>query len=96
MENRILHFILTGFLLLGLLDLQATPLSEEVDFSNESIQITGVVKDNSGEPLIGVSIKNEANNTGTVTDLDGNFALSVKRVMCCHLPISVILRRKSR
>lgn len=57
MENRILHFILAGFLLLGLLDLQAAPLSEEVDFSNESIQITGVVKDNSGEPLIGVSIK---------------------------------------
>lgn len=79
MENRILHFILTGFLLLGLVDLQAAPLSEGVDFSNESIQITGVVKDNSGEPLIGVSIKNEANNTGTVTDMDGNFALSVKK-----------------
>ena len=39
--------------------------------------ITGTVKDSSGEPIIGASVMEEGTTVGTVTDLDGNFSLSV-------------------
>lgn len=39
--------------------------------------VSGVVTDNSGEPLIGVNILIEGTTTGTVSDLDGNFTLDV-------------------
>lgn len=39
--------------------------------------VSGKVMDNEGETLIGVSILVEGTTTGTVTDLDGNFSVSV-------------------
>lgn len=36
---------------------------------------TGTVKDATGEPIIGATIRIEGSNGGTVTDLDGNFTL---------------------
>ena len=39
-------------------------------------QVRGTVVDNSGEPLIGVTIQVKGTSQGTVTDFDGNFALS--------------------
>ncbi|WP_116124845.1 SusC/RagA family TonB-linked outer membrane protein [Lewinella sp. IMCC34183] len=39
--------------------------------------ITGVVTDDSGVPLIGASILAAGTTTGTVTDIDGNFTLSL-------------------
>lgn len=39
--------------------------------------INGMVIDGNGEPLIGASILVEGQNTGTVTDFDGNFELAV-------------------
>ena len=39
-------------------------------------QVSGtVVSAEDGEPIIGASIKVEGTNTGTVTDIDGNFSL---------------------
>ena len=37
--------------------------------------VTGIVKDASGEPLIGVSVMVKGTSTGTVTDFDGRFSL---------------------
>ena len=37
--------------------------------------ITGIVKDVTGEPLIGVSVMIKGSNSGTVTDMDGRFNL---------------------
>ena len=37
---------------------------------------TGTVKDASGEPIIGATIRIDGKSGGTVTDLDGNFVLS--------------------
>jgi len=41
--------------------------------------ITGIVVDDTGEPLIGVSINVEGTTHGTITDLDGKFELEVKK-----------------
>jgi len=43
--------------------------------------VTGKVTDGEGESLIGVSILVKGTGTGTVTDLDGSFKLSVPEAM---------------
>ena len=40
-------------------------------------QVTGTIVDESGEPVIGASVVAKGTTTGTVTDLDGKFTLSV-------------------
>ena len=40
-------------------------------------QIKGVVTDENGEPLIGVSVLVKGTTTGTITDVDGNYSLEV-------------------
>ncbi len=39
--------------------------------------ITGTVTDESGEPLIGASILEEGTSNGTITDISGNFSITV-------------------
>ena len=39
--------------------------------------VSGVIKDNNGETVIGASIKEKGTKNGTVTDLDGKFSLEV-------------------
>ena len=41
----------------------------------QSITVSGVVKDNLGEPVIGASVLIKGTTTGTITDFDGNFTL---------------------
>lgn len=43
----------------------------------QQINITGTVTDETGEPLIGVTIQIKGTSTGTVTDLDGKYQISV-------------------
>lgn len=45
--------------------------------SSSDVKIKGNVKDETGEPLIGVSVTVQGATIGTVTDYDGNFELSV-------------------
>lgn len=40
-------------------------------------KITGVVKDQKGEPVIGANVVEKGTSNGTVTDLDGKYSLSV-------------------
>ena len=40
-------------------------------------QIKGSVLSNTGEPLIGVTVRAAGNSMGTVTDIDGNFSINV-------------------
>ncbi|MGN0281780.1 MAG: SusC/RagA family TonB-linked outer membrane protein [Prevotella sp.] len=42
------------------------------------VKITGVVKDTSGETLIGATVREKGSSGGTATDLDGNFTINVK------------------
>ncbi len=50
-----------------------------VSQNDNLIQIRGVVKDALGEPLIGVNVKVKDATSGTITDMDGNFNLQVKK-----------------
>ena len=62
------HSLLTAllFLLFGSLNAQ-------------SIDLKGIVSDEEGNPLIGVSVMDTGTSTGTVTDFDGAFQLTVKQ-----------------
>lgn len=42
----------------------------------QTVTLKGVVKDNTGEPIIGASIMVKGSSTGTITDIDGNFSLN--------------------
>ncbi len=42
----------------------------------QQINIKGTVTDQSGEPLIGVSVMVEGTKTGTTTDIDGNYSIA--------------------
>lgn len=42
-----------------------------------SVKVTGKVVDNQNEPMIGVSIVEKGTTNGVITDLDGNYSLSV-------------------
>ena len=44
--------------------------------SEQQISISGIVKDSSGEPLIGVSIQIKGTTNGTITDIDGKFSMT--------------------
>lgn len=44
---------------------------------NQTIPITGKVTDVNNEPMIGVTVILKNTNTGTVTDMNGNFSLNV-------------------
>ena len=39
--------------------------------------VTGIVKDKTGEPLIGVSVVEKGTTNGSITDMDGKFSINV-------------------
>lgn len=43
---------------------------------SKQIRIVGIVKDEKGEPAIGVSVLVKGTTSGTITDMDGNFVLN--------------------
>ena len=45
----------------------------------QSVMVKGVVKDTSGEAIIGASVLEKGTTNGTITDFDGNFALNVSK-----------------
>ena len=57
---------------------------ETADIQQQKVKTTGVVVDENGEPLIGVSVKVQGTATGTVTDLNGRFSIESRN----HFSIS--------
>lgn len=52
--------------------------SYEYAVNQQTGQVTGIVKDANGEPLIGVNVVEKGNvQNGSITDLDGRFKLNV-------------------
>lgn len=52
-------------------------ISKKARVSNKQVSLSGVVKDPTGEPVIGANVIVQGTTTGTVTDYDGNFTLEV-------------------
>jgi len=48
-----------------------------VAITQQSKRITGVVKDNTGEPIVGANVVEKGTTNGTVTDANGKYTLSV-------------------
>ena len=48
-----------------------------VNQSNQSRKVSGTVKDQNGEPVIGANVYVKGTTVGTITDVDGNFTLDV-------------------
>ncbi|MGQ1947718.1 SusC/RagA family TonB-linked outer membrane protein [Geofilum sp. OHC36d9] len=71
-------------ILLGLLALAPATYAEGQDNTNQmsmtqsgDITVTGKVLDETGEPLPGATVQQEGTTNGIITDIDGNFSLSV-------------------
>ncbi|WP_298650484.1 TonB-dependent receptor [uncultured Proteiniphilum sp.] len=52
-------------------------LASSATLQAQSIAVSGLVQDVMGEPLPGVNIMEKGTTNGTITDIDGNFSLSV-------------------
>lgn len=58
--------------------IKGNPLNTKKEIAKPSITITGTVKDEKGESLPGVNVIIKGSNQGTITDIDGNYSLSVQ------------------
>ncbi len=50
-------------------------VSASTTFATAQSRVTGKIVDETGEPIIGATVKVQGSSVGTVTDIDGNFAL---------------------
>lgn len=56
-------------------------------------QISGTVIDGTGEPIIGANVLEVGTTNGVITDIDGNFKLSVQPNAKSRYHLSVISRK---
>lgn len=56
-------------------------------------QISGTVIDGTGEPIIGANVLEVGTTNGVITDIDGNFKLSVQPNAKIQVSLSVISHR---
>ena len=49
---------------------------------DKKTKITGIVKDQYGEPIIGANVVVKGTTVGTITDIDGNYTLDVPSGAC--------------
>ena len=71
--------ICLSLLVLGTLNMMSRPIGQEADSTQNTLNtnLTGVVVDNSGDPVIGATIRVKNNlNKSVVTDLDGRFTIT--------------------
>lgn len=69
--------ILCSWLIIAPTPVQAADDATIAQVVNQQITVKGVVMDANGEPVIGASVKVDGGSIGTITDMDGNFSLSV-------------------
>lgn len=61
------------------MDKQIILSTKQIAQQDPQIQVSGIVKDGMGEPLIGVNIKVKGAPSGAITDINGQFTLQVKK-----------------
>lgn len=50
---------------------------QKTQTSGKKVKVRGVIKDETGEPIIGATVRGKGQSEGTVSDFDGNFTLDV-------------------
>lgn len=50
---------------------------QKAQTSGKKVKVCGVIKDETGEPIIGATVRVKGQSEGTVSDFDGNFTLDV-------------------
>lgn len=65
-------------------------VSQNATAQKSAKSVSGTIVDAKGEPLIGVSILVKGTTTGTITDVDGKFSLSVESVKNPMLSVSYV------
>lgn len=50
---------------------------QKTQISGKKVKVRGVIKDETGEPIIGATVRVKGKSEGTVSDFDGNFSLDV-------------------
>ena len=50
----------------------------KMEITQQTVTVSGVVKDRKGEPIIGANIMEKGTTNGTITDFDGKYRLNVK------------------
>ena len=74
MNNTIGHVEIRGLLLRLLLSILLIPVSA---YAQNQKTVTGTVIDETGEPLIGATVKVVGKSIGAITDFDGHYSLTV-------------------
>ncbi|MEA4935269.1 MAG: TonB-dependent receptor [Paludibacter sp.] len=69
-NNSLRHFLIILFCILF--------LNSSLGYAQQTVMLSGVVKDIAGEPLVGASVQVKGKSTGTITDLGGRFRLETK------------------
>jgi TonB-linked SusC/RagA family outer membrane protein len=72
---KIIYLSICFLLGMGIFTVKASP--EVVDVAQQKVTVTGVVTDENGEALPGVSVVIPKTTIGTVTDIDGKYSLSL-------------------
>ena len=72
-ENKS-HFGLKRLVMPVLFLLMCVPFA----LAQDPVKVTGKVLDNLGEPMIGVSVQVKGTSHGAITDIDGNYSVSVE------------------
>ena len=67
-RNILMFFMLSFGLLCPILPAQG---------QEQKIQVSGIVKDKTGETVIGAAVRESGTQNATITDLDGNYSLTV-------------------
>ena len=77
MRKKLLFSVMLFVGMVGELAFCATPVMASVAQQAKTIKVNGLVVDQDGEPLIGATVRVKNSQTATVTNIDGNFELSV-------------------
>ncbi len=80
--KKLFYFITAAVLLLSaaaFVSPDGVTLKNGVLHPKDSYTVTGTVRDNNGETLIGASVLEKGTSHGTVTDFDGKYSLTVSR-----------------
>ncbi len=86
MHSKFFTAVAISALLLGSSNVMATQTAESsiygVAEQLQTITVTGVVLDATGEPIIGASVVEKGTTNGGITDINGKFTLSVSKELC--------------